>query len=62
VIDLNSASLAELETLDGVGPAIAQKIVAWREANGGFRTIDDLAQVSGIGPKKLEAIRPRVAV
>lgn len=62
VIDLNSASLAELETLDGVGPAIAQKIVAWREANGGFRTVDDLAQVSGIGPKKLEAIRPRVAV
>jgi competence protein ComEA len=62
LVDLNTATIAELETLDGVGPAIAQKIVDWREANGGFRTVDDLAQVSGIGPKKLEAMRPRVRV
>jgi competence protein ComEA len=61
-IDLNSATVAQLETLDGVGPAIAQKIVDWREANGGFRSVDDLAQVAGIGPKKLEAMRPRVGV
>jgi competence protein ComEA len=61
-VDLNSATIAELETLDGVGPAIAQKIVDWREANGGFRSVDDLAQVAGIGPKKLEAMRPRVGV
>jgi len=61
-IDLNNATVDELETLDGVGPAIAQKIVAWREANGGFRSVDDLAQVAGIGPKKLEAMRPRVRV
>ena len=61
-VDLNTATIAELETLDGVGPAIAQKIVDWREANGGFRSVDDLAQVSGIGPKKLEAMRPRVRV
>lgn len=61
-VDLNTATIAELETLDGVGPAIAQKIVDWRQANGGFRSVDDLAQVSGIGPKKLEAMRPRVRV
>jgi competence protein ComEA len=61
-IDLNSATIEQLETLDGVGPAIAQKIVDWREANGGFRSVDDLAQVAGIGPKKLEAMRPRVGV
>jgi len=62
VVDVNTASVEELETLDGVGPAIAEKIVAWREANGGFRSVDDLAQVAGIGPKKLEAMRARVAV
>jgi len=61
-IDLNTATLEQLETLDGVGPAIAQKIVDWRQANGGFRSVDDLAQVAGIGPKKLEAMRPRVGV
>jgi competence protein ComEA len=61
-VDLNTATAAELETLDGVGPAIAQKIIDWREANGGFRSVDDLTQVSGIGPKKLEAMRPRVRV
>jgi competence protein ComEA len=61
-VNLNTASIAELETLDGVGPAIAQKIVAWREANGGFRSVEDLAQVAGIGPKKLEAVRARVGI
>jgi competence protein ComEA len=59
-ISLGSATLDQLETLDGVGPATAQKIVAYRTQHGGFRSIDDLANVPGIGPKKLAAIRPHV--
>jgi competence protein ComEA len=59
-VDVNTAPEAELETLDGVGPATAAKILAYRREHGGFRTVDDLLQVPGIGPKKLAAIKPRV--
>ncbi len=59
-VDVNTADAAQLEALDGVGPAIAAKIVDWRTQNGPFRTVDDLAQVPGIGPKKLEAMRAQV--
>jgi competence protein ComEA len=59
-VSLGSATLEQLQTLDGVGPATAQKIVAYRTQHGGFRSIDDLADVPGIGPKKLAAIRPHV--
>jgi len=59
-ISLGSATLEQLQTLDGVGPATAQKIVAYRTEHGGFRSVDDLANVPGIGPKKLAAIKPHV--
>jgi competence protein ComEA len=59
-ISLGSATLEQLETLDGVGPATAQKIVAYRAQHGGFRSVDDLTSVPGIGPKKLAAIKPHV--
>ena len=59
-VSLNSASEEQLETLDGVGPATAQKILDWRRQHGGFRTIDDLAEVPGIGPKRLAALKPKV--
>jgi competence protein ComEA len=59
-ISLGSATLDQLQTLDGVGPATAQKIVAYRTEHGGFRSVDDLANVPGIGPKKLAAIKPHV--
>ena len=59
-ISLGTATLDQLETLDGVGPATAQKIVTYRTQHGGFRSVDDLAEVPGIGPRKLAAIRPRV--
>jgi competence protein ComEA len=61
-VNLNSATAEQLDTLDGVGPATAQKILEYRAQHGGFRSVDDLAQVSGIGPKRLEALRGRVVV
>ena len=60
-IHLNSADVAALDALPGIGPATAQRIVDWREQNGGFRTVDDLEQVPGIGPAKLDALRDLVA-
>jgi len=59
-VNVNQADATQLEVLNGVGPAIAAKIVDWRTQNGPFKKVDDLAQVSGIGPKKLEAMRSQV--
>jgi competence protein ComEA len=59
-VGLNAADATQLQTLDGVGPATAQKIIEWRTAHGGFRSVDDLGQVPGIGPKRLAALRPHV--
>ena len=62
LVDLNSATAAELDELPGVGPATAQAIVSHRDANGPFASVDGLADVRGIGPAKLEALRPLVTV
>src|SRR4051812_15840234 len=59
-ISLNNATAEQLDTLDGVGPATAQKIIAWRTQHGGFRSVADLGQVPGIGPKKLAALKDKV--
>ncbi len=59
-IDLNTATAEQLDQLDGVGPVTAQKILAWRREHGAFRSSDELAQIPGIGPKRLAAIKPRV--
>lgn len=61
IVHLNSATVEQLDGLDGIGPSLAARIVAWRTEHGGFHTIDDLAEVSGIGPARLEALRGRVA-
>jgi competence protein ComEA len=61
-ISLNTATIEQLDELDGIGPATAQKIIDWRKEHGGFRSIDDLKQVSGIGPKRFEALKDKVRV
>ncbi len=61
-VDLNRATLAELDTLPGVGPATATAIITWRDENGRFRRVDDLLEVPGIGPARLERLRPLVRV
>lgn len=61
-VNINQADATQLEGLTGVGPAIAAKIVDYRTQNGPFKTIDDLAQVSGIGAKTLEGMRAQVAL
>jgi competence protein ComEA len=59
-VNLNSATLEQLDTLPGVGPVTAQKIIAYREQNGAFRSVDDLDAVPGIGPARLEELRTLV--
>ena len=61
-IDLNTATLEQLDTLDGVGPATAQKILEYRQEHGGFNSVEELGQVSGIGEKRLAALRDHVRV
>lgn len=61
-IDLNTADSATLQTLPGVGPVTAESILTWRIENGQFTTIDELLEVSGIGPRTLEKLRPQVIV
>ena len=62
LININTASETELETLSGVGPVTAAAIIDYRTQNGPFSTVDDLVDVSGIGPATLEQIRPFVTV
>jgi competence protein ComEA len=61
-VNLNTATLDQLDQLDGVGPAMAQKILDFRKAHGGFGTVDDLDQIPGIGEKRMAALRDHVRV
>ncbi|MBL9031418.1 MAG: helix-hairpin-helix domain-containing protein [Phycisphaerae bacterium] len=61
-VDLNTATAAELELLPGIGPALAKRIIDYRAAAGRFRSVEDLDNVSGIGPKIMERLRPLVRV
>lgn len=61
-VNLNTATEADLQTISGIGAKRAADIIAYREANGGFKSVDDLNNVSGIGDKTMESIRPYVTV
>jgi competence protein ComEA len=62
VVDINVASLAELEELPGIGPALAQRILDSRHNDGPFRSLEDLLRVKGIGPATLQRLAPFVAL
>lgn len=62
LVDLNTADQAALEALPEIGPVTAQAILAWREEHGGFTAVQELLEVSGIGPATLEAVAPLVTV
>jgi competence protein ComEA len=59
-ISLSTATAEQLDSLDGIGPTLAGRIVQYRDAHGGFRSVDELRQVAGIGDKRLQALRKTV--
>ncbi len=61
-VDINQADVTELDMLPGIGPALAQRIVEYRREHGPFQRVEDLLQVRGIGPAKLEQLRPYITV
>ena len=62
LVDLNRATLAELDTLPGVGPRTAQRIVEYREENGGFTRLEELMNVRGIGERTFLRLQPLVTL
>ncbi|MGJ4071249.1 helix-hairpin-helix domain-containing protein [Corynebacterium macclintockiae] len=61
-INLNTADSAQLETISGIGPATAEAIIAWRDSNGPFTSVEQLLEVRGIGPAKFESMRDAVTI
>lgn len=61
-INLNSATVSQLDSLKGIGPTYAQRIIEYREANGGFKTIEEVKNVKGIGDKTFEKFKDEVTI
>ncbi|MEO0136009.1 MAG: ComEA family DNA-binding protein [candidate division WOR-3 bacterium] len=61
-ISINTASQHELESIPGIGPALARRIIEYREKNGGFRTVEDLKKVKGIGERLFEKLKPYITL
>jgi len=59
-VRLSTATLEQLDALDGIGPTLAQRILEWRDANGGFKSVDQLREVEGIGEKRFASLREAV--
>ena len=62
LVNLNTADEAALDTLPGVGPVMAKNILAWRAANGKFTTVEQLQEITGIGPSRYAQLSPLVTV
>ncbi len=62
IMDLNTATYSDLTRLPGIGAGRAEDIVAWREQNGGFDSVEELTEIKGIGKATLEGLRPYVRV
>lgn len=62
LVNINTADQSQLDTLPGIGPALAQRIIQYRETNGPFKTIEDIKNVSGIGDKNFEKLKDKITV
>lgn len=62
LVDLNTATVEQLQTIDGVGPVMAERIFTWRQEHGRFTSVDELQEIDGIGPKKFAKLKDRVRV
>lgn len=61
-VNINRANAAQLQTLNGIGPSKAQEIIKYRKAHGGFKSVDELVNVNGIGPKTVQKLKPQVTI
>jgi len=62
IVNVNKANSAQLQTLNGIGPSKADEIIKYRKAHGGFKSVDELVEVKGIGPKTLQKFKGQVSI